>query len=61
MSWIPKHTITDKFLMTIREIGKAIGEVKGFSLTGKTLAGLGWTPGNYPVTPQPASRATRFP
>lgn len=40
MSWKPKYTITDKMLLTIREIGEAIGEIKSFNLTGKALAKL---------------------
>lgn len=40
MSWKPKYTITDKLLFTIREIGEAIGEIKGFNLTSKALAKL---------------------
>ena len=40
MSWKPKYTITDKLLLTIREIGEAIGEIKSFGMTQKTLARL---------------------
>jgi len=40
MNWKPKYTITDKLLLTIREIGEAIGEIKGFGITKKTLARL---------------------
>lgn len=40
MSWKPKYTITDKFLLTMREIGEAIGEIKSFGMTQKTLARL---------------------
>lgn len=38
MPWSPKYTITDKLLLTIRGVGEAIGEIRSFSLTGKTLA-----------------------
>ncbi len=40
MTWKPNYTISDKLLFTIREIGESIGEIKSFSLTGKTLAKL---------------------
>lgn len=40
MSWSPQYTITDKLLLTIREIGETIGEIKSFNLTGKSLAKL---------------------
>lgn len=40
MSWKPKYTITDKLLLTMREIGEAIGEIKSFGITKKTLARL---------------------
>lgn len=40
MNWSPQYTITDKLLFTIREIGEAIGEIKSFNLTGKSLAKL---------------------
>lgn len=40
MSWKPKYTITDKLLFTMREIGEAIGEIKSFGMTQKTLARL---------------------
>ena len=40
MTWSPQYTITDKLLITIREIGEAIGEIKSFNLTGKALANL---------------------
>ncbi len=40
MPWKPKYTITDKLLFTMREIGEAIGEIKGFNLAEKTLAKL---------------------
>lgn len=37
---MPKYTITDKLLMTIRETGEAIGEIKSYRLTGNALAQL---------------------
>ena len=40
MAWSPQYTITDKLLLTIREIGEAIGAIKSFNLTGKALAKL---------------------
>lgn len=40
MTWKPKYTITDRLLVTIREIGEVIGEVKSYQLTGKALARL---------------------
>jgi Fic family protein len=40
MPWTPKYTITDRLLITIREIGEVIGEVKSYQLTGKALARL---------------------
>lgn len=40
MKWKPKYTITDKLLTTIREIGEAIGEIKSYHLSDKTLAKL---------------------
>jgi cell filamentation protein, protein adenylyltransferase len=40
MNWKPKYTITDKLLLTMREIGEAIGEIKSFGMTKKTLARL---------------------
>ena len=40
MRWKPKYTITDKLLLTMREIGEAIGEIKSFDMTQKTLARL---------------------
>lgn len=38
--WSPQYTITDKLLLTIREIGESIGEIKSFNLTEKALAKL---------------------
>ncbi len=40
MAWSPQYTITDKLLLTIREIGEAVGEIKSFNFTGKALAKL---------------------
>lgn len=40
MSWSPKYSITDQLLLTIREIGEAIGEIKSFNLKGRALAKL---------------------
>jgi Fic family protein len=40
MTWKPKYTITNKLLVTVREIGEAIGELKSYQLTAKALARL---------------------
>ena len=40
MLWKPEYTITNRLLLTIREIGEAIGEIKGFQLTDKAIAKL---------------------
>ncbi len=40
MPWKPKYTITDKLLFTIRQIGEAMGEIRGFRLSGTALAKL---------------------
>lgn len=40
MSWQPKYTISNKLLLTIREIGESIGEIKAQYLTDKALARL---------------------
>lgn len=40
MNWKPEYTITDKLLLTMREIGEAIGEIKTFDITKKALARL---------------------
>ena len=40
MSWNPKYTITNQLVLTIREIGEAIGEIKSMRLTVKALAQL---------------------
>ena len=40
MSWKPKYTITDRLLLTIREIGESLGEIKSLSLSDQALAQL---------------------
>ena len=40
MTWQPKYRISNKLLSTIREIGEAMGEIKSYALTSKTLAKL---------------------
>ena len=40
MSWHPKYTISNKLLLTIREIGESIGEIRANDLTGTALAKL---------------------
>jgi Fic family protein len=40
MSWYPKYTISNRLLLTIREIGESIGELKAQHLTHSTLAKL---------------------
>ncbi len=40
MSWYPKYTISNKLLLTIREIGESIGAIKALHLTDTTLANL---------------------
>lgn len=40
MTWQPKYIITDKLLLTIREIGESIGEIKAQKLTHSRLAKL---------------------
>jgi len=40
MAWEPKYTNSDRLLVTIREIGEVIGEVKSYQLTGTALARL---------------------
>jgi|GEM_PF-1729241 len=40
MNWKPKYTITDQLLLTMREIGEAIGEIKSLGITPKILARL---------------------
>jgi len=40
MIWVPKYTISNKLLVTIREIGESLGELKSFHLTDQDLAKL---------------------
>lgn len=40
MSWQPKYLISNKLLLTIREIGESIGEIKAQQLSDATLAKL---------------------
>ncbi|MBV1880776.1 MAG: Fic family protein [Pseudomonadales bacterium] len=40
MSWIPQYTISNKLLLTIREIGESIGEIKSLRFTDAALAKL---------------------
>lgn len=40
MSWHPKYTFSNKLLLTIREIGESIGEIKSLRLTDTALAKL---------------------
>ncbi len=40
MPWKPKYTITDKLLFMIRQVGEAMGEIRGFRLSGTALAKL---------------------
>ncbi|ODS22513.1 hypothetical protein AB835_13815 [Candidatus Endobugula sertula] len=40
MTWQPQYTISNKLLLTIREIGESIGEIKAKHLSHKTLAKL---------------------
>lgn len=40
MSWKPKYTISNKLLLTIREIGESQGEIKTFRLSDQELAKL---------------------
>jgi Fic family protein len=40
MLWIPKYTISNKLLFTIREIGESLGEIKSYSLNDQELARL---------------------
>ena len=40
MTWKPQYTISDKLLLTIREIGESIGEIKAQHLTHSALAKL---------------------
>ena len=40
MTWTPKYTISNKLLVTIREIGESLGELKSFHLSVQDLARL---------------------
>jgi len=40
MSWYPKYTISNKLLLTVREIGESIGTIKALHLTDTALAKL---------------------
>lgn len=40
MTWMPKYIISNKLLVTIREIGESLGELKSFHLTDQDLAKL---------------------
>lgn len=40
MPWTPEYTISDKLLLTIREIGESLGEIRSFNLSDQELAGL---------------------
>ncbi len=40
MVWVPEYTISNKFLLTIREIGESIGEIKAQHLTHTAVAKL---------------------
>ena len=40
MTWAPQYTISNKLLLTIREIGESIGEIKAQHLSHTTLAKL---------------------
>ena len=40
MNWTPKYTITNKLLITIREIGESLGELKSFHPSDQDLAEL---------------------
>ncbi len=40
MNWYPKYTISNRFLLTIREIGESIGEIKAKSLAPNAIAKL---------------------
>lgn len=40
MVWAPKYTISNKLLLTIREIGESLGEIKALHLTDTALAEL---------------------
>ena len=40
MSWNPEYTISNKLLLTIREIGESLGELKSYHLSDQALAKL---------------------
>lgn len=40
MTWTPRYTISNKLLVTIREIGESLGEIKALRLTDTALAKL---------------------
>jgi len=40
MKWYPKYTISNKLLLTIREIGESIGEIRAQNIAAATLAKL---------------------
>ncbi len=40
MTWNPKYIISNKLLLTIREIGESVGELRSFHLTDQELAKL---------------------
>ena len=40
MSWHPEYTISNKLLLTIREIGESLGELKAYHLSDQALAKL---------------------
>ena len=40
MSWNPKYSISNKLLITVREIGEALGEIKSIRLPSQELAKL---------------------
>jgi len=40
MSWIPKYTISNRLLLTIREIGESLGEIKSYRLSDQDLTRL---------------------
>ena len=40
MAWAPNYTISNKLLLTIREIGESLGELKSYHLTDQDLAKL---------------------
>ena len=40
MSWLPKYTISNRLISTIREIGESLGEIRGLNLSEKELQKL---------------------